>query len=203
MISINLLPHREQARKNRRQQFYSMIGLVVIVAAAIWFVVYQLIDGAIQKQESSNNYLKTEIATLDKDIAEIKRMKEQMQALLSRKKVIEELQSNRTETVTLFNELAKQMPEGVQLRGIKQTGMNVNFTGYSQSNARVSQLMRNLDASPILENPTLDVIKTTTYNKRTVGDFSLNMSIERAPVAEQSGAVKAPSSQQSAGVASK
>jgi len=203
MISINLLPHREQARKDRRQQFYSLIVLVLLLAGFVWFVVYTLIGGSIERQERSNEFIKGEIAALDKEIAEIKRLKEQMQALLSRKQVIETLQANRTETVTLFNELSKQMPEGVMFKGFKQTGLGVNFSGYSQSNARVSQLMRNLDASSILEKPSLVEIKATTYNKRSVGEFSLNMSIERAPVLEQSGPVKAPSSQQSAGAAKK
>lgn len=198
MIRINLLPHREQARKNRRQQFYVVIALVLVLALAIWFVVSTIISAEIDRQEASNNFLKGEITALDKDIAEIQRMKEQMQALLSRKKVIESLQSNRTETVVLFNDLVKQMPEGVMLRTVKQTGLKVNFTGYAQSNARVSQLMRNLDASSVLEKPVLNEIKTETYNKRVVGNFNLDMSIERAPTTDQSGVASAPSAQQSA-----
>lgn len=203
MIRVNLLPHREQARKERRQQFFSMIVLVALVAGFIWFVVHSVIVTRIERQERANAFLKDQITLLENDIAEIKQLREQMQALLSRKQVIESLQANRTETVTFFNELAKQMPEGVMLKGIKQTGMSVNFMGYSQSNARVSQLMRNLDASSVLEKPDLVEIKAATFNKRTVGDFSLNMTIERAPAAEQSAAGKIPSSQQSAGAMQK
>ena len=201
MIRINLLPHREQARKDRRQQFYSMIVLVLLLAGLLWFVGYTLIGGRIESQERANQFLKGEIATLEKEIAEIKRLREQMQALLSRKQVIETLQANRTETVTLFNELSKQMPEGVMLKEFKQTGAGINFKGYSQSNARVSQLMRNLDSASSLEKPGLVEIKATTYNKRNVGEFSLNMSIERAPEADQSAAGMGASTSQSGGAA--
>ncbi|HEX5126330.1 MAG TPA: PilN domain-containing protein [Rhodocyclaceae bacterium] len=181
MIRINLLPHREEARKQRRQQFYTLIGLVAVLAIVIAFVGHVLIGQRIENQVASNEFLKREIASLDKEIAEIRRLKEQTQALLSRKQVIESLQSNRAETVYLFNELAKQVPEGIYIKTIKQTGLKINLTGYAQSNARVSQLMRNLDASPVLENPELIEIKATDVNHRRVGEFNLNISIERAP----------------------
>lgn len=182
MIRINLLPHREQARKDRRQQFISLSVLMVLAGAAIWFVGSTLIGSQIDAQNSSNDFLKREIASLDKEIAEIARLKEQTQSLLARKQVIESLQGNRTETVTVFNELLKQMPEGVFLKSLKQNGSNVIFVGISQSNARVSQLMRNLDASPIFEKPVLQEIKAVTYKGRQVGEFILGVSIERTPV---------------------
>lgn len=181
MIRINLLPHREEARKQRRQQFYTLIVLVLLAAAAIAFVGYTLIGRQIEAQVSTNEYIKREIASLDKEIAEIKRLKEQTQALLSRKQVIESLQSNRAETVRVFNELARQTPEGVFIKTIKQHGLVINIVGDAQSNARVSQLMRNLDASPVFENPQLVEIKAVDYNKRRVNEFNLNISIERAP----------------------
>lgn len=181
MIRINLLPHREEARRFRRQQFYTWLGMAVAAGGVVWFVGNTLITRQIEEQTANNEFLKREIASLDKEIAEIKRLREQTQALLSRKQVIESLQTYRTETVQLFNELAKQTPEGVFLKGIKQTGSAINITGYAQSNARVSQLMRNLDASPSLEKPVLVEIKSTTLNKRLVSEFNLNVSIERAP----------------------
>lgn len=182
MIRINLLPHREQARKDRRQQFVSLSVLMVLAGAAVWFVGSTLIGSQIDAQTSSNDFLKREIASLDKEIAEIARLKEQTQSLLARKQVIESLQGNRTETVTVFNELVKQMPEGVFLKTMKQTDRIVTFTGLAQSNARVSQLMRNLDASPIFEKPLLKEIKAVSYRGRQVGEFVLAVSIERAPV---------------------
>lgn len=182
MIRINLLPHREEARLQRRQQFYALLVLVALVAGLIAFVGYTAIQARIDGQLASNEFLKTEITSLDKEIAEIKRLQEQTQALLSRKQVIETLQSNRAETVLLFNELARQVPEGITIKSVKQTGLKINLTGYAQSNARVSQLMRNLDASPVMERPELIEIKVAEFNRRRVGEFNLNISIERAPV---------------------
>ncbi|GAB4062268.1 PilN domain-containing protein [Uliginosibacterium sediminicola] len=182
MIRINLLPHREEARKQRRQQFYTLLGLVALFAGAIWFVGHTLINQRIEAQDSSNDFLKREIAELDKQIAEIKRLQEQTQSLLSRKQVIESLQSNRAETVHIMNELGKQVPEGVFLRLIKQNGGRIQLVGYAQSNARVSQFMRNLDASPIFEKPELVEIKAADFNRRRVGDFTLFVNIERTPL---------------------
>lgn len=186
MIRINLLPHREEARKERRQQFISMAVLVAIVGAAVWFVGSTLIGAQIDAQNDSNEFLKREISSLDKEIAEIASLKEQTQSLLARKQVIEALQANRTETVTVFNELVRQMPEGVFIKQLKQTGSSITFNGLAQSNARVSQLMRNLDASPIFEKPLLGEIKSTSYKGRNVGDFTLTVSIEK-PVVDDAG----------------
>ena len=199
MIRINLLPHREQARKDRRQQFISLSVLAVLVGVAVWLVGHVLIAKKIEIQTSSNDYLKTQIASLDKEIAEIARLKEQTQSLLARKQVIESLQGNRTQTVIVFNELVRQMPEGVFLKAVKSVGGGINLTGYAQSQARVSQLMRNLDASPIFEKPMLQEIKAVSYNRRQVGEFNLNVSIERPPVDEPSGSKGAAGSAPASG----
>jgi len=184
MIRINLLPHREQARKERRQQFMSLSVLALIIGGLIWFVGSTLIGSQIDDQNSSNDFLKREISSLDKEIAEISSLKEQTQSLLARKQVIESLQGNRTETVTVFNELVKQMPEGVFIKLMKQSGSRITFTGISQSNARVSQLMRNLDASPIFEKPVLQEIKSTSFKGRVAGEFILAVDIEKASPAD-------------------
>lgn len=188
MIRINLLPHREEKRKARRQQFYGLFGLVSVLAGMIVFLVYTVIAGYISAQEAKNDFLKKEIAVLDKQIDQIKRLKEQTQALLARKQIIESLQRDRAEAVQLLSELVKQMPEGVYLRSIKQNGLNVSLAGYAQSNARVSTLMRNIEASPWLEKPVLVEIKAVTVDKRRLNEFSLNASIKRA--AEQNGGAK-------------
>lgn len=188
MIRINLLPHREEKRKARRQQFYGLFGLVSVLAGMIVFLVYTVIAGYISAQEAKNDFLKKEIAVLDKQIDQIKRLKEQTQALLARKQIIESLQRDRAEAVLLLSELVKQMPEGVYLRSIKQNGVNVSLAGYAQSNARVSTLMRNIEASPWLERPVLIEIKAVTVDKRRLNEFSLNASIKR--VAEQNGGKK-------------
>lgn len=189
MIRINLLPHREEARKLRRQQFYGLAVAAVLLGAVIALMVHSWNESRIQSQQADNDFLKSEIAKLDKDIAEIQRLKEQTQALLSRKQVIELLQSHRAETVHVFNELAKLVPDGVYLgcaqaesdcKAFKQSGMKISLIGVTQSNARVSTLMRNLDASPIFERPQLVEIKAVEQGKRRVSQFNLDIFVERA-----------------------
>lgn len=181
MIRINLLPHREEKRKAKRQQFYGLFGLVSILACLIVFLVYTIIDGYIGAQQAKNDFLKKEIAVLDKQIDEIKRLKEQTQALLARKQIIESLQRDRAEAVRLLSELAKQMPEGVYVRSVKQDGVKITLIGYAQSNARVSTLMRNIEASPWLEKPQLVEIKAVTVDKRRLSEFNLNAAVKRSP----------------------
>ncbi|MDQ5959344.1 MAG: type pilus assembly protein PilN, partial [Pseudomonadota bacterium] len=144
MIRINLLPHREEKRKAKRQQFFVLTALVAVLAGLIVFLGYSIISGYITTQDERNDFLKKEIAVLDKQLEEIKRLKEQTAALLSRKQIIESLQSDRAEAVQLLNEMVKQMPEGVYLKSLKQEDRRITMTGYTQSNARVSTLMRNL-----------------------------------------------------------
>ncbi|WP_374403919.1 PilN domain-containing protein [Niveibacterium sp.] len=191
MIRINLLPHREEARKLRRQQFYAFAVAVVVVGAVLALLVHSFNQARIEAQQADNDFLKSEIAKLDKDIAEIQRLREQTQALLSRKQVIELLQSHRAETVHIFNELARLVPDGVYLgcakldkdcKALKQTGMKITLNGVTQSNARVSTLMRNLDASPIFERPQLLEIKAVEANKRRLSEFTLEVFVERAKV---------------------
>jgi len=142
MIRINLLPHRELKRKRQQQQFFVMLGGVVALGAAIWFGGHYFMSEQLAQQEGRNAYLESEVATLDKQIAEIKKLKELTVALLQRKKVVESLQANRAETVYLLDQLVRQLPDGVYLKRIQQTGNQVSITGYAQSNARVSTFMR-------------------------------------------------------------
>ncbi len=180
MIRINLLPHREEAKKARREQFYVLSGLVAALGGLVVFLVYSLIGNAISNQDSNNDFLKKEIAVLDKQLDQIKRLKEQTQALLARKQVIENLQRDRGETVYLLSELVKQVPDGVYLKSLKQDGLKVNITGYAQSNARVSSLMRNIEASPNLQNPQLIETKSVLINGRRINEFGMNFLIKRA-----------------------
>jgi fimbrial assembly family protein len=179
MIRINLLPHREEKRKAKRQQFYVSLGLVGILACLMVFLGYTIINGYISAQESRNDFLKKEIAVLDKEIEQIKRLKEQIQALLARKQIIESLQQDRADAVHLLSELTKQMPEGVYIRSLKQVGEKVTLNGFTQSNARVSTLMRNVEASPWLTNPQLIEIKASTVDKRRLNEFTLELSMKR------------------------
>jgi type IV pilus assembly protein PilN len=182
MIRINLLPHREEARKAKRQQFYILAGVVSGLAAVLVFIVFSVLASYIDSQTDSNEFLKREIAVLDKQIAEIKRLKEQTAALLSRKQVIENLQRDRGETVYLLSEMVKQVPEGIYLKSLQQDGVKVSLVGYAQSNARVSNLMRNLEASPWLENPQLVEVKATVLNGRRSNEFSMNVTLTRVKV---------------------
>lgn len=180
MIRINLLPHREEKRKARRQQFYVLAGLVFTLAALVILLMYTVVGGYVSEQESKNQFLKREIAVLDTRLDQIKRLKEQTQALLSRKEVIESLQSDRSEAVHLLNELTKNVPEGVYLKSIKQEGRRVTITGYAQSNSRVSSLMRNLEGSPWMESPQLVEIKAVTADKKRMNEFLLSFQLKRA-----------------------
>ncbi len=179
MIRINLLPHREEAKKAKRKQFFILAGLVSSLAILILVAGYTLIAGQISDQVDNNEFMKREIAVLDKQLDQIKRLKEQTQALLSRKQVIENLQRDRGEPVYLLSELVKQVPEGVYLKSLKQDGLLINIGGYAQSNARISVLMRNIDASPWLENPQLGESKSTILNGRRMNEFTMSFRMTR------------------------
>ncbi len=176
---INLLPHREERRKRARQHFYFLAGGTLMVGALIVVAVHVFYGRKIDAQAERNAFLKSEMAKLDKEIAEIEQLKEKIRDLLARKQVIETLQSDRAQTVHLLDELVRQMPEGVYLRSIKQQGLRINLLGYAQSNARVSTLMRNIDGSTWLEKPLLVEVKAATVDKRRVSDFEMFLSLKR------------------------
>jgi len=179
VIRINLLPWREARRKAHNLQFFILMGMVAGLAASIVLLVHGYYATRISTQTERNRFLKDENAKLDKEIAEITKLKEEIQALLSRKQVIETLQGDRAQTVYLLEQLVRQTPDGVYLKSIRQTGPKVNLTGYAQSNARVSTLMRNFEASPYLENPELVEIKVANVNNKRLSEFTMNVSIKR------------------------
>jgi type IV pilus assembly protein PilN len=202
MIRINLLPWREARRKARNLQFYILMGMVAGLAASIVLLVHGYYATRISNQTERNRFLKDENAKLDKEIEEIKKLKEEIQALLSRKQVIETLQADRAQTVYLLEQLVRQTPDGVYLKSIRQTGLKVNLAGYAQSNARVSTLMRNLEASPYLQNPDLVEIRATTVNNKRLSEFNMNVSIRRLQAesdAAKGGAGKAAPGKPAAG----
>ncbi len=179
MIKINLLPHREEARKARRQQFYVLAGMVTLLGALLVFAGYTAIDGYIQHQNSKNEFLKKEIAVLDKQVDEIKDLKEKSQALLDRKNTIESLQKDRSETVYLLSELVQRVPEGVYLKTMKRNGLQVVLSGYAQSNSRISTLMRNLEAAEGMGPPRLIESKAAMVGGRRLFEFSLDFNMVR------------------------
>lgn len=190
MIKINLLPHREEAQRARRQQFYAFLGLVALLAALIWLLVHSVIGSRIEGQTSKNDFLRQEISRLDRDIAEIKKLKAQTDSLLARKKIIEALQANRTEIVHLFNTLATQVPEGIYLRNLTQTDQKIAIAGVAQSNARITTLMNNFDESPLLENSTLIETRAEVVNNRRLNAFSINTFITRQTTDDRGGTKK-------------
>ena len=190
---INLLPHREERRKRARTHFAVLgamtaaLGLVIVAGG--WFFYQQRVSS----QEDRNKFLKSEIAKLDKEIDEIKEVKDKISALLARKQVIETLQADRVQSVYLLDELVRQMPEGVFLRSLKQRGPSVEVFGYAQSNARVSTLMRNIESSPWLSNPNLIEIKATTLGKMRISEFNMKLALKRPTVGgSKDGAKDAP-----------
>ena len=179
MIRINLLPHREIKRKQQQKQFFITLGIVAGLGVAIWFSTHEILDDQLENQKGRNAYLESEIATLDKQIEEIKKLKEQIAALLQRKKVVESLQANRAETVYLLDQLVRQLPDGVYLKGLQQKANKITVNGYAQSNARVSTFMRNLESSPYLEKPSLIEIHSITDKGSRLSEFSLNVLLAR------------------------
>jgi type IV pilus assembly protein PilN len=183
MIRINLLPHREEKRKRRHQQFMALAGFSLVLGLLAGGAVWLFLDSQVTQQRANVAYMKGEIDKLDKQIEEIRKIREETASLLAKKQVVEGLQSNRSEPVQLLDQLLRQLPEGVYLKGFKQTGPKVNISGYAQSNARVSTLMRNLGASPYLENPELVEIKAVPAPDKSggkVNEFNMNISIKRA-----------------------
>ena len=193
MIRVNLLPHREEKRKRRQQQFGVLAAFSAILGLAVVGVVYLYLDNQVSQQKANVAYMKSEIDKLDKQIEEIRKIRDETASLLAKKRVVEGLQANRSEPVQLLDQLLRQLPEGVYLRSVRQAGTKVNLTGYAQSNARVSTLMRNLGASPYLENPELVEIKAVPAPDKSgnrVNEFNMNISIKRAQ-AEDTGAAGA------------
>ena len=180
MVRINLLPHREQKRQARQRQFVSLVVGLVILALAVVGLGHVVIAARIDNQKSRNDLLKGEIAKLDEQIKEIDRLRDQTQALLARKQVVETLQANRTEAVHLLDQLVRQLPDGIYLRSVRENGTKVTLTGYAQSNARVSTLMRNIESSPWLGSPELVEIKSVALDKQKVNEFTLVVQVKRA-----------------------
>jgi type IV pilus assembly protein PilN len=159
MIRINLLPHRAEKRKRRQIQFISLSVITILLAAIVVGLVYGILDARISYQERRNQYLKNEISKLDKQIAEIRKLRQQVKSLLARKEVVENLQSTRSDAVHLIDQMLRILPEDIYLTSLVEKGSDVTITGITQSNARVSTLMRSIDSSPWLTKPHLIQIR--------------------------------------------
>ena len=179
MIRINLLPHRAEKRRARQIQFIALSVISVLLAGLLVGSVQVAISSQISYQERRNTYLKQETMVLDKQIAEIKKLREQTQSLLARKNVVEDLQSTRSDVVHLLDQMLRILPDGVYLKSLKQTGNKIDLDGYAQSNARVSTLMRAIEDSPWLDSPTLIEIHATTAGGGRISEFSLNFNLTK------------------------
>jgi len=164
MPRINLLPWREQQRRERKLAFFVALGVAAGAAAVVAFAAYLMLGAMIDAQDQRNERLKGEIKVLDKQIEEINDLEAQKQRFIARMQIIEKLQRSRPEVVHLFDELVKAMPDGTYLTSIKQTGTKLKFEGIAQSSTRVSTLMRNISASQWLRNPELEVVETAKDN---------------------------------------
>lgn len=160
MPRINLLPWREEQRKERRQAFFVSLGVAAVVAGISTFGVNLYFSSLVDAQQSRNDRLNAEIASLDKQISEIESLEQQKQQFIARMEIIERLQSSRPAIVHVFDELARTLPDGTQLTGITQTGNRLKIEGLAQSSTRVSTFMRNIDESEWMRNPELEVIET-------------------------------------------
>ena len=173
MAQINLLPWREELRKEQQRQFLTIMGLSAVLMGLIVLAIHIQIAGMIGNQSSRNDFLKNEISKVEKQIKEINTLAQEKKSLLARMEVIETLQRNRPEVVHLFDEIVKVMPEGTYLNSMSQSGKSLALNGAAQSNARVSALMRNIDASPWLSSPQLQIIKKEGASQEDERNFIL------------------------------
>ncbi|MCL2309697.1 MAG: PilN domain-containing protein [Proteobacteria bacterium] len=203
---INLLPYRQEKRARKQREFTMMMALAFIAGAVIVFAAWKWLDSMIETQQARNQLLKDEIAKLEKQIKEIDKLREEIRQAVERKKTVETLQANRSQTVHLLDQMVYQLPEGLYLQSLKQKGNTVTAVGYAQSNAHVSAFMRNIDASKWLANARLVEIKLTEVKQdqqtpgkgavvkkgTTVNEFTLNFDVKTAAEAE----AKKPAGQQ-------
>ncbi|MCZ6525184.1 MAG: PilN domain-containing protein [Gammaproteobacteria bacterium] len=173
MAKINLLPWREALRKEKQQDFFTMLGFFALIAVGIWGGIHFYHVQLIEHQQLRNKYIVDQTALLDEKIKEIQELEKEKQRLLDRMRAIEQLQGNRPLIVRFFDELITSLPEGVSVKKITQRGQNVTINGEAQSNARVSSFMRNLETSDWLEKPQLDIIQATSAKGLRISSFTL------------------------------
>ncbi len=178
MLRINLLPHRQIKRAERQREFGLMGLMAAGGACAVIFLGWQFLGAQKESQLERNGRLEKAITSLDKEIADIKDLKDQINSVLERKQIVENLQSNRSQSVVILDELTRQLPEGLYLKSIKQAGNLITLDGVADTNARVATLVRNLSVSNWLESPNLVEIKSLNVNNIKLNEFTLNVSLK-------------------------
>lgn len=178
MMRINLLPHRQLKRAERQRQFGLMALMAAVAAGAVVFTGWTYLGAKKDSQIERNGRLELAITNLDKEISAIKDLKDQISNVLERKQIVENLQTNRSQSVVILDELSRQLPEGLYLKSIKQQGNLITLDGVADTNARVATLVRNLSVSNWMESPNLIEIKSITVNGIKQNDFTLNVSLK-------------------------
>ena len=197
MILINLLPHREAARKRRRDAFNVTLGLALLVGLVIAGLIYLWYQAQISDQQGRNTYLQGEIGKLETQIKEIANIEAEIAALKARQSAVENLQADRNLQVHLLNELVKQLPDGTYITSLKQENQSIAITGVAQSNERVSELLRNLsDNTPWLAKPDLVEITAGTValsprDQRRVANFNVRFRLVRSSEVQKNAALAA------------
>lgn len=187
MARINLLPWREQLREERKKQFISILVLIVLFAGLLVFLGDRNLNGKIDQQNARNDFLRKEISLLDGRIKEIEQLQARRTQLLDRMKIIQDLQGNRPIIVRVFDELARTLPEGVYFTSVDMKGPVISIKGGAESNSRVSNLMRQMDASDWLTTPNLTAVKAVTQgalDQANVFEMSVRQTEPGAPAAE-------------------
>jgi type IV pilus assembly protein PilN len=191
MARINLLPWRAERRKLRQKEFMVMLGMSAVAGVVLWFLVNSYYNAQISGQNDRNAYLQQQIAQVDTQIKEIEELDKKKAKLLARKEVIEQLQANRSQMVHLFDQLVRTIPDGVILTSIKQEGDKLTLEGRSQSNARVSTYMRQLESSGWMSKPDLSEIEATEGDPGLPYTFTLSVLLAN-PNAPKDGATGTP-----------
>ena len=175
MARINLLPWREELRKQQNKDFIAVILLFLGITLAVLFFWHLQMQNRIEYQKKRNQFLQTEISRLDQQIKEISELEDKKNKFLAKMDVIQQLQSSRPEIVHLFEEISATVPEGIYLTKFIQSGKKLSFSGVARANARVSLFMRNLESSPWLKNPHLEIIETSGKENQRMSLFKLTV----------------------------
>lgn len=203
MILINLLPHREAARKRRREAFYATLGVSALMGGVIAGAIFLWYAAQISNQQSKNLVLQTEIKRLEGQIKDIATLQEEIAALRARQQAVEDLQADRNMPVHLLNELVRQLPDGVYVTNVKQENQVVSINGVAQSNERVSELLRNLGNNSLwLTRPELIEIQAANValgkEQRRVANFQMKVRLLRSSEAQKAAASASAASAASA-----
>ena len=195
MIKINLLPHREARRKHKKSAFLALMAASAVIGALVVAMVGGYNANRNDSQADRNAVLTRANVALDKEIAEIATLKQEIEALKARQQAVEDLQGDRNQPVYLLEELVRQTPQGVYLRSFKQEGQRVTLTGSAQSQERVAELLRNLSTGSVwLERPELVEVRAVplvgSKNGKKIGEFTMSVSIKRPRDNDKAGAVK-------------